>query len=87
MRKINFVDESSRRSNYESEIDDELRLLTLQNKLKNIFVIAIELYFVVTRDVAKANESRLKNVVTSSRVKKIKNDSSKLFLEENEFDQ
>ena len=62
-------------------------LLTLQNKLKNIFVIAIELYFVVTRDVARTNESRSKNVVISSRVKEIKNDFSKLLLEENEFDQ
>ena len=87
MKKINFVDESSRRSNYENEIDDELCLLILQNKLKNIFVIAIELYFVVTRDVARAHESRSKNVVISSRVKKIKNDSSKLFLEKSEFDQ
>ena len=87
VRKINFVDESSRRSNYESEIDDELCLFTLQNKLKNIFVIAIELYFIVTRDVAKAHESRSKNVVISSRVKEIKNDFSKLLFEESEFDQ
>ena len=87
MRKINFVDESSRRSNYESEIDDEFCFLTLQNKLKNIFVIAIELYFVVTRDIAKAHKSRSKNVVISSRVKEIENDFSKLLLEENEFDQ
>ena len=87
VRKINFVDESSRRSNYESEIDDEFCLFTLQNKLKNIFVIAIELYFVVTRDVAKANESRSKNVVTSSQMKEIKNDFSKLLLEKSEFDQ
>ena len=87
VKKINFVDESSRRSNYESEIDDEFCLLILQNKLKNIFVVAIELYFVVTRDVARTHESRSKNVVISSRVKEIKNDSSKLFLEENKFDQ
>ena len=47
VKKINFIDESSRRSNYEREIDDEFYLLTLQNKLKNVFVIAIELYFIV----------------------------------------
>ena len=87
MKKINFVDESSRRSNYESKIDDELCLFTLQNKLKNIFVVAIELYFVVTRNVAKTHESYSKNVVISSRVKKIKNDLLKLLFEENEFDQ
>ena len=86
MKKIYFVDESSRRSNYESEIDDEFCLFTLQNKLKNIFVIAIELYFVVTRDVVRAHESHSKNVVISSRVNKIKNDFSKLLLEKNEFD-
>ena len=87
VRKINFVDESSRRSNYENEIDDEFCLFTLQNKLKNIFVVAIELYFVVTRDVAKAHESLSKNAIISSRVKEIKNDSSKLFFEKNKFDQ
>ena len=86
VKKINFVDESSRRSNYESEIDDELCLLTLQNKLKNIFVIAIEFYLVVTRDIARAHESRSKNVIISSWMKEIKNDSSKLFFEKNEFD-
>ena len=37
VKKINFVDESSRRSNYENEIDDELYLLTLQNKIKKYF--------------------------------------------------
>ena len=87
MKKINFIDESSRCSNYESEIDDEFCLLTLQNKLKNIFVTSIELYFVVTRNIARTNESRSKNVVISSRVKKIKNNFSKLFFEKNEFDQ
>ena len=87
VRKINFVDESSRRSNYENEIDDEFCLLTLQNKLKDIFVTAIELYSVVTRDIARAHESRSKNAIISSRMKEIKNDFSKLLLEESEFDQ
>ena len=86
MKKINFVDESSRRSNYKNEIDDEFCFFTLQNKSKNIFVIAIEFYFVVTRDIAKANESRSKNIIILSRMKEIKNDFSKLFLEKNEFD-
>ena len=87
VKKINSVDKSSRCSNYESEIDDELCLLTLSNKLKNIFVITIELYCIVTRDVARTNESCSKNNVISSRVKEIKNDSSKLLLEKHEFDQ
>ena len=48
--KINSIDESSRRFDYERKVDDEICLFILQNKLKNIIVIAVNLIFVMTRD-------------------------------------
>ena len=47
-KKINSVDESSRRSNYKKKNDDEICLFILQNKLKNIIIIVINMTFVMT---------------------------------------
>ena len=60
--KINLVDESSRRFNYEKKIDDEIYLLILQNKLKNIIIIAVNLIFVMTRDFERTMKKRTKSV-------------------------
>ena len=59
--KINSVDGSSRRFDYKEEIDDEICLLILQNKLKNIIVIVIDLISVMTRDFEKTLTKRTKN--------------------------
>ena len=51
--KINSIDESSRRLNYKKNANDEICLFILQNKLKNIIVIIINLIFIITRDVER----------------------------------
>ena len=60
--KINSIDEPSRRFDYEKKVDDEICLFTLQNKLKNNIVIAVNLISVVTRDFGRALKKRTKNV-------------------------
>ena len=52
--KINSIDESSRRFDYEKKADNEICLFILQNKLKNIIVIIINLISVITRNFKKA---------------------------------
>ena len=42
-----------RRFNYENEINDEIYLLILQNKLRNIIIIIINLISVITREINK----------------------------------
>ena len=59
--KINSVDGSSRRSDYERKVDDEICLFILQNKLKNIIVAAVDLTSVVTRDFERTLTERTKS--------------------------
>ena len=61
-KKINSIDESLRRFDYKRKINDEICLFILQNKLKNIIIIVINLTFVVTRDFEKTLTERTKNV-------------------------
>ena len=49
---MNFVDESSKRSNYENEFIDDTCLSILQNKFKNIAIVNI--------DINDANENNAK---------------------------
>ena len=51
--KINSIDESLKRSNYKKKTDDEICLFILQNKLKNIIVIVVDLIFIMTRGFEK----------------------------------
>ena len=69
--KINSIDGSSRRSDYKKEIDDEICLLILQNKLKNIIVTAVNLIFVMTRNFKKALTERTKNAFDTLSFKEI----------------
>ena len=53
--KINSIDDFSKRFDYKKNANDEICLFTLQNKLKNIIVIIVNLIFVITRDVEKTH--------------------------------
>ena len=69
--KINSIDGLSRRSDYEEKIDDEICLLILQNKLKNIIVTVINLISVVTRDFERTLTERTKSAFDTLSFKKI----------------
>ena len=70
-KKINSIDELLKRFNYKENANDRIYLLTLQNKLKNIIVIVVNLIFVITRGVEKAQTKREKNIVETLFFKKI----------------
>ena len=70
-KKINSIDKSSKRSDYEKKADDEICLFILQNKLKNIIVIVVSLIFVMTRDFEKTLTERTKSAFNTFFFKKI----------------
>ena len=67
----------SRRSDYEKEVDDEIYLFILQNKLKNIVVIAVNLTSVMTHDFEKTLTERTKSVFNTFFFKKIDEENVK----------
>ena len=69
--KINSIDRPSKRFDYKKETDDEICLFILQNKLKNIIVIAVNLIFVMTRGFEKALTERTKSAFDTFLFKKI----------------
>ena len=85
--KINSVDESSRRFDYEEKTDDEICLFILQNKLKNIIVTVVSLIFVMTRDFERALTKRTKSVFDTFFSKEIDEENvEKLFdVEKNDL--
>ena len=70
-KKINSIDESSRRFDYKKKTDDEICLLILQNKLKNIIVTAVNLISVMTRDFERTLTERTKSAFNMFLFKKI----------------
>ena len=78
--KINSVDESSRRFDDEKKIDDEICLFILQNKLKNIIVIAVNLTSVMTRDFERALKKRTKSASDTFSFKEIDEENVENFL-------
>ena len=82
MKSINSANDSSRRFNYKNDVNDEICLLTLQNKLKNIIIIIVNLRSIFTRSVIKALKSTFTENVEISQVK-IQNTKKKI-LEKNE---
>ena len=69
--KINPADGPSRRSDYKKKTDNEICLFTLQNKLKNIIVTAVNLISVMTRDFERALTERTKSALDTLPFKKI----------------
>ena len=79
--KINSIDESLKRFNYKKEVDDEICLFILQNKLRNIIVTAVNLIFVVTRDFEKTLTKRIKNVFDTLFFKEIDEEDVEKFFD------
>ena len=73
--KINFANKFSKQFDYKEEIDDKLYLSTLQNKLKNIIIVIINLISIIIRDVVRTQKIYLKSVLNISRIKKIDKDN------------
>ena len=79
--KINSIDGSSRRSDYKKKADDEICLFILQNKLKNIIVVAVNLISVMTRGFEKALTERTKNAFDTLSFKKIDEENVEEFFD------
>ena len=79
--KINSVDGSSRRFDYKKKVDDEICLLILQNKLKNIIVIVINLIFVMTRGSERTLTKRTKSILDTLLFKKIDEENVEEFFD------
>ena len=69
--KINSIDDFLKRFDYEKNANDEICLFTLQNKLKNIIVIIINLISVITRGARRTHAQRKKNIIETLSFKKI----------------
>ena len=57
-----MIDDFSKRFDYKKNANDEICLFILQNKLKNIIIIIVNLIFVITRDAEKTHAQREKNI-------------------------
>ena len=78
--KINSIDESSRHFDYKRKVDNEIYLLILQNKLKNIAVFVVNLILIITRDTRRTLIERFENAVDTLFFKKINEENvEKLF--------
>ena len=80
-KKINSIDGSSRRSDYKKKADDEICLFILQNKLKNIIVIVVNLISVMTRDFEKTLTERTKSVFDTFLFRKIDEENVEEFFD------
>ena len=56
-KNINFENNLSKRFDYENNVNDEICLFTLQNKLKNIIIIIVNLKLIFTRNATKTLKS------------------------------
>ena len=69
--KTNFVDESSRRSDYENDENENTCLFIFQNKLKNVAIAALCITLITTRNFV-AKKTILENVENVSlKIKKV----------------
>ena len=81
MKSINFANDSSRRFNYKNDVNDEICLFTLQNKLRNIIIAIVNLKSIFTRNVIKTLKSTLVENVETSQIK-IQNTKKKILKED-----
>ena len=78
--KINFANKFSKQLDYEKRVDNKLYLSILQNKLKNIIIVAIDLILIIIRDIVKTQKMRFKSIIDISRIKKIDKNNFNKFL-------
>ena len=76
-----MIDDLSRRFDYKKNANDEICLFTLQNKLKNIIVIVVNLISVITRDVEKTHAQREKNIVKTFSFEEIDEKNVEIFFD------
>ena len=81
MKNINFANNLLKRFNYESDMNNEICLLTLQNKLKNIIIAIINLRSIFTRSVIKTFKSTFVENVETLQIE-IQNTKKKTFKED-----
>ena len=79
-KNINFANNLSEYFNYKNDINDEIYFLTLQNKLKNIIIIIINLKIIFIRNVAKIFKLIFVENVKISQIE-IQNTKQKIFKE------
>ena len=79
--KINFANKFSKQLDYEKRVDNKLYLSILQNKLKNIIIVAIDLILIIIRDIVKTQKMRFKSIIDISRIKKIDKNNFDKFLD------
>ena len=84
IESINFANDSSKRFDYKNNMNDEICFLTLQNKLRNIIVVIINLRSILTRSVIKTFKSTFAENVETLQIE-IQNTKKKIF-EKNEKD-
>ena len=65
-KNINFANNSLKRFDYENDVNDEICFFTLQNKLKNIIIIIVNLRSIFTRNVIKTFKSTFAESVKTS---------------------
>ena len=78
IKSINSANAFLRRFDYENDINDEICFFRLQNKLKNIIIIIVNLKSIFIRSVMKALKSTLAENVEISQIE-IQNMKKKIF--------
>ena len=66
MKNIKLTDKFLKRFNYENKVNDEIYILTLQSKLKNIIITIVSLRLIITRNVIKTLNLKNKNKIIIS---------------------
>ena len=74
---INFANESSKRFDYKNEKNENICLSTLQNKLKNVIIVALNIVFVITKNFILKQIKREKIDEFMFKIVEIKNNDKK----------
>ena len=66
---INFANASFKQLDYENQINNEIYFFTLQNKLKNIIIVIVNLTSIIIRNIIKTFKSLIIKSVDTFRIK------------------
>ena len=78
MKNINFANNSSRRFNYKNDVNDEIYLFTLQNKLKNIILAIVNLKSIFIHNIMKTFKSIFVENIETLQIE-VQNTKKKIF--------
>ena len=76
-----MIDDSLKRFDYKKNTNNKICLFILQNKLKNITVIIINLIFIITRNVERTYAQREKNIIKTLFFEKIDEENVEEFFD------